>query len=50
MGVESLEMEKMKKKDRSAWGITGSGDRLAETIEVMKKIQMEYQGFRNQFS
>lgn len=26
-----------------AWGITGSGDRLIETIEVMKKIKAQYQ-------
>ena len=43
MAVESLKMEKEQKKIRSAWGITGSGDRLAETIEVMKKIQRKYQ-------
>lgn len=34
---------KSQKKKRCAWGITGSGDRLAETIEQMKKIQNKYQ-------
>ncbi|UCC33829.1 MAG: archaeoflavoprotein AfpA [Candidatus Bathyarchaeota archaeon] len=34
--------EKAKKK-RVAWGITGSGDRLAETIETMKRLKSEYQ-------
>ncbi|MEM3726371.1 MAG: archaeoflavoprotein AfpA [Candidatus Bathyarchaeia archaeon] len=27
-----------------AWGITGSGDRLIETIDIMKKIKVQYQG------
>ena len=31
------------KKKRVAWGITGSGDRLAETIEIMKHIKKQYQ-------
>lgn len=31
-----------KKKKRVAWGITGSGDRLVETIEIMKKIKEQY--------
>jgi len=40
MAVVTVEMEKkQKKKKRVAWGITGSGDRLAETIEVMKQIK-----------
>jgi archaeoflavoprotein AfpA len=30
------------KKRKVAWGITGSGDRLAETIEVMKQIEKQY--------
>ena len=33
---------KMKQK-RVAWGITGSGDRLIETIETMKQVNNEYQ-------
>ncbi|UCE43931.1 MAG: archaeoflavoprotein AfpA [Candidatus Bathyarchaeota archaeon] len=31
------------KKRRVAWGITGSGDRLTETIEAMKKLRRQYQ-------
>jgi len=39
-----MEMEKeQKNKKRVAWGITGSGDRLAETIEIMKQIGKQYQ-------
>jgi archaeoflavoprotein AfpA len=34
--------EKTSKKKKVAWGITGSGDRLAETIEVMKQIKNQY--------
>ncbi len=35
----------MENKDvkRVAWGITGSGDRLPEVIEVMKQIKKQYQ-------
>lgn len=36
-------MENEKKKKRVAWGITGSGDRLIEVFEVMKKIRRQYQ-------
>jgi archaeoflavoprotein AfpA len=32
------------KKRKVAWGISGSGDKLAETIHVMKKIVEQYQG------
>nr|WP_290596270.1 MULTISPECIES: archaeoflavoprotein AfpA [unclassified Archaeoglobus] len=35
-------MEEKKKKKRVAWGITGSGDRLPETVRVMKEIGKEY--------
>jgi archaeoflavoprotein AfpA len=35
--------EKTSKKKKVAWGITGSGDRLAETIEVMKQIKKQYE-------
>ncbi len=41
MAVESVKKER--KQKRVAWGITGSGDRLAETIETMKQIEREYQ-------
>ena len=44
MAVGTVEMEKkQKKKRRVAWGITGSGYRLAETIEIMKQINKQYQ-------
>ena len=32
-----------KKKRKVAWGITGSGDRLVETVEIMKEIKKQYQ-------
>ena len=31
------------KKRKVAWGITGAGDKIAEFIEVMKKIRKEYE-------
>jgi archaeoflavoprotein AfpA len=31
------------KKRKVAWGITGSGDRLSETIDVMKALKEQYQ-------
>ncbi len=40
--VKSAEMEKKKVK-RVAWGITGSGDRLNEVIEIMKELKKQYQ-------
>ena len=43
MAIGTVELEKRGKKKRVAWGITGSGDRLAETIEVMKQIKRQYQ-------
>lgn len=30
------------KISKVAWGVTGSGDRLAETIEVMRKLEAQY--------
>jgi len=35
--------KKQKKAKRVAWGITGSGDRLVETVEAMKQIKKQYQ-------
>ncbi|MEM2081780.1 MAG: archaeoflavoprotein AfpA [Candidatus Bathyarchaeia archaeon] len=35
------EQDKTKKR-KVAWGITGAGDKIADFIEVMKKIQREY--------
>ena len=43
--AEAVETEKKQKKvKRVAWGITGSGDRLIEVIEVMKQLKKQYQG------
>ncbi|MCX8204374.1 MAG: archaeoflavoprotein AfpA [Candidatus Nezhaarchaeota archaeon] len=36
-------MEKVLKKKKVAWGITGSGDRLIETVEAMRNIKAQYQ-------
>jgi len=35
--------EKKEKKRKVAWGITGSGDRLVETVEIMKELKKQYQ-------
>ena len=44
MVVGTAETEKKQKNaKRVAWGITGSGDRLVEVIEVMKEIKKQYQ-------
>lgn len=43
MVTEMLTEKKAKGKKRVAWGITGSGDRLAETVETMKEIRKRYQ-------
>jgi archaeoflavoprotein AfpA len=43
MAVGTVELEKKGKKKRVAWGITGSGDRLREVIEVMKQVKKQYQ-------
>jgi archaeoflavoprotein AfpA len=40
MAIEKKEEQKRKKV---AWGITGSGDKLHETIEIMKEIKKLYQ-------
>jgi archaeoflavoprotein AfpA len=36
-------LAKAEKKRKVAWGITGSGDRLSETIGIMKDLKIEYQ-------
>jgi archaeoflavoprotein AfpA len=36
-------LAKAEKKRKVAWGITGSGDRLPETIGTMKDLKIEYQ-------
>lgn len=35
-------MAKEASRKKIAWGITGSGDRIVETVEVMKEIQKQY--------
>lgn len=44
MAVEMVEAKKKEasKRRKVAWGITGAGDKLAETLDVMKKIKKEY--------
>jgi len=45
MVIETTMKKKQKrKKEKVAWGITGSGDRLIETVEIMKEIEKQYQG------
>lgn len=36
-------MAKEASRRKIAWGITGSGDRIVETVEVMKRIQKAYE-------
>lgn len=44
MATEVVMAEKEKAKKRKvAWGITGSGDRLAEIVDTMKKVRRQYQ-------
>jgi archaeoflavoprotein AfpA len=43
VGSVKMEKKQKQKKKRAAWGITGSGDRLVETIETMKQINKQYQ-------
>ncbi|HXX88022.1 MAG TPA: archaeoflavoprotein AfpA [Candidatus Acidoferrum sp.] len=37
------EKEKMTKKKKVAWGITGSGDKLQETVAVMSEVKRQYE-------
>lgn len=37
------ESKEKKEKKRVAWGITGSGDRLAETVEAMKEVKKQFE-------
>ena len=39
MSIDRIE----KKRPKVAWGITGSGDRLVQTVQVMKDIKQKYQ-------
>jgi len=41
-GVVKKKEEKRKNR-KAAWGITGSGDRLVETVEIMKEMKEQYQ-------
>lgn len=41
-GVVKKKEEKRKRR-KVAWGITGSGDRLVETVEIMKEMKEQYQ-------
>jgi archaeoflavoprotein AfpA len=36
-------MAKSAAKKKIAWGITGSGDRIVETVEVLKEMQKQYE-------
>jgi len=36
-------LAKAERKRKVAWGITGSGDRLSETIDIMKELKEQYQ-------
>ncbi|MFH0748872.1 MAG: archaeoflavoprotein AfpA [Candidatus Bathyarchaeota archaeon] len=36
-------MVKKEDKKRVAWGITGSGDRIKETVEVMKEVKKQFE-------
>lgn len=39
----TMEKKEEKKRKRIAWGITGSGDRLVETVDVMKEVRKRYE-------
>ncbi len=41
--VVQVEKQGRKKKRKVAWGITGSGDRLVEIVEIMQAIKQQYQ-------
>jgi archaeoflavoprotein AfpA len=42
--VMGIGKRKGKKKRKIAWGITGSGDKLVDTVEIMKEAKKQYQG------
>lgn len=35
--------QEAKKKKKVAWGITGSGDKIVETVKIMQKIKKQYE-------
>lgn len=37
-----IDSQNKKKKIKIAWGISGAGDKIAETIKVMKDLQIEF--------
>jgi len=39
----TADVSRSEKKRKVAWGITGSGDRLPETITIMKELKEEYE-------
>ena len=39
----TADVSRSEKKRKVAWGITGSGDRLPETIAIMKEVKEEYE-------
>jgi archaeoflavoprotein AfpA len=41
------EAEKSMRKRKVAWGITGSGDKLRETVEVMREMKRQYENAVN---
>ena len=41
--MKKMSGEQQEKRKRVTWGITGSGDRINEVIEVMKQLKEEYQ-------
>lgn len=41
--MKKMSGEQHQKRKRVTWGITGSGDRVNEVIEVMKQLKEEYQ-------
>jgi archaeoflavoprotein AfpA len=42
MGVMEIKKKNRQTRRRIAWGVTGSGDKLPETVEVMKRIKAMY--------
>jgi archaeoflavoprotein AfpA len=43
MGGGMMVMANSETKKKIAWGITGSGDRIVETVEVLKEMQKQYE-------
>jgi len=45
--VKVVSEKEEKKKRNVAWGITGSGDRLVETVDIMKEVKKHYENRAN---